>query len=107
MSRTRSSSAAAAVALVLLVSVPASAATPVGFAPYQVYDVASWAESVAIADVTADGLPDVLLSTSYDFNADNDFKLFAFPQMPDGTLGTPVKYATDGQYTDFLSVDTR
>lgn len=103
---TRRSSAAAAVALVLLGSVPASAATPVGFAPYLAYDVASWAESVAIADVTADGLPDVLLTTSYDFNPDNDFKLFAFPQMPDGTLGTPLKYATDGQYSDFLSVDT-
>jgi hypothetical protein len=99
-------SAVVAVALVLLGSAPAAAATPVSFEPYQAYGVASRAESVAIADVTADGLPDVLLSTSSYYDPDSDLKLFAFPQMPDGTLGAPVRYETDGEYGDSMSIDT-
>ncbi len=101
------SPAVAAIALVLLATEPAAATSPVSFAPYQAYPVGSRAESVAIADVTADGLPDVLLTASYGFSdPSNNFRLFVFPQMPDGTLGTPVKYATDGQYSDPMGVDT-
>lgn len=108
MSRTlvRRFSTAAVVAIVLVAAAPAAATTPVSFAPYQAYDVGSWPESVAIADVTDDGRPDVLLSTSYYLDPANDGKLFLFPQMPDGTLGTPLRYATDGQYSDSMGLDT-
>lgn len=102
---TRRFSALAAVAIALLTAAPAAATTPVSFAPYQAYSVGSRAQSVAIADVTGDGSPDVLVSTGWSFNPDNDFKLFEFPQMPDGTLGTPVKYATDAQYGS-MALDT-
>ncbi len=98
-------SALAAVGLVLLAATPAGAVTPVSFAPYQAYFVGSSPQSVAIADVTDDGRPDVLVSTYGYSDPDNDFKLFVLPQMPDGTLGTPVKYATDAQY-GHMALDT-
>ena len=94
------------VAIVLLSAAPAGAAAPVSFAPYQAYFVGSSPESVAIADVTDDGRPDVLLSTRAASDPDNDYKLFVFPQMPDGTLGTPVKYSTDGQFGDHMGLGT-
>jgi hypothetical protein len=93
------------VALVLLAATPAGAVAPVSFAPYQAYFVGSSPQSVAIADVTDDGRPDVLVSTYGYSDPDNDFKLFVLPQMPDGTLGTPVKYATDAQY-GHMALDT-
>jgi hypothetical protein len=95
------SSVIASIAVALLGTVPAAATTPVSFAPYQAYAVGSRAESVAIADVTADGLPDVLLTTSFGSDPSNDLQLFVFPQLPDGTLGTPLKYAI-GQYSEGL-----
>src|SRR4029450_6078337 len=100
MSRTvlRRFSASAALAIVLLAAAPAGAAAPVSFAPYHAYFVGSSPQSVAIADVTDDGRPDVLVSTYGYSDPDNDFKLFVLPQVPDGTLGTPAKYATDAQY---------
>jgi FG-GAP-like repeat len=107
MSRTvlRRFSASAALAIILLAAAPAAATTPVSFAPYQVYSVGSRAQSVAIADVTGDGSADVVLSAGCCFDPDSDFKLLVFPQMPDGTLGTPVKYATDAQYGQ-MALDT-
>jgi hypothetical protein len=99
-------SAPAAVAIVLLAAAPAAATTPVSFAPYQAYPVGSSPQSVAIADVIGDGSPDVLVSTGSSNDPDNNFKLFVFAQMPDGALGTPVKYATDGQYGDLMGLDT-
>jgi hypothetical protein len=98
-------SALAAVGLVLLAAAPAGAAAPVSFAPYQAYFVGSSPQSVAIADVTDDGRPDVLVSTYGYSDPDNDFKLFVLPQMPDGSLGTPAKYATDAQY-GHMALDT-
>lgn len=95
-----------AVGLVLLAAAPAGAAAPVSFAPYQAYFVGSSPESVAIADVTDDGRADVLLSTRAASDPDNDYKLFVFPQMPDATLGTPLKYSTDGQFGDHMALGT-
>jgi hypothetical protein len=99
------SSGGAAVAIALLAAVPAAAAAPVSFTPYQTYPVGSRPESVGIADVTGDGRADVLLATSFGSDPDNDFKLFAFPQMPDGTLGAPLKYSTHAQYYS-IGLDT-
>jgi hypothetical protein len=108
MSRTllRRFSTPTVVAIVLLSAAPAGAAAPVSFAPYQAYFVGSSPESVAIADVTDDGRLDVLLSTRAASDPDNDYKLFVFPQMPDGTLGTPVKYSTNGQFGDHMGLGT-
>jgi FG-GAP-like repeat len=95
-----------AVAIALLAAAPAAATTPVSFAPYQVYSVGSRAESVAVADVTGDGSPDVLYSTSFVSGDPNNFTLFVFPQLPDGTLGTPLSYPTDGQNGYSMALDT-
>ncbi|MEU8259299.1 S8 family serine peptidase [Micromonospora sp. NPDC048999] len=70
------------------------------FAPAQARRVGSWPEAVAIGDVTGDGRNDVVMTTGFYFDAANDYKLFVFPQKPDGTLGMPVKYATGLQYWD-------
>ncbi|MEU3452433.1 S8 family serine peptidase [Micromonospora sp. NPDC006766] len=70
------------------------------FAPFQTRKVGSWPEAVAIGDVTGDGRNDVLLTTSFYFDPANDYTLVVFPQQPDGTLGTPVKYATRLRYGD-------
>jgi hypothetical protein len=76
----------------------ASAPLP-AFFPYDSYGTGSRPESVVIADVTGDGLEDVILNTTKAVTVadpDNDYKLFVFPQQPDGSLGTPVESATSG-----------
>ena len=74
--------------------------TPVPFSPYQAVDVGSWPEAVAVGDVTGDGRSDVLMTTSYYFDAAHDYKLWVFAQQPDGTLAAPVAYPTGLQYAD-------
>ncbi|MGR6316796.1 S8 family serine peptidase [Micromonospora soli] len=74
------------------------------FGPTQSTSTGSWPEAVAIGDVTGDGRNDVVMSTSYYFDATNDYKLFVFPQTSNGTLGTPVTYATGLQYSDNASL---
>ncbi len=69
------------------------------FEPYTAIATGSWPEAVAIGDVTGDGRNDVVLVTSFYFDAANDYKLFVFPQLPDGTLDAPVKYPAAGTYT--------
>ncbi|HEV8603167.1 MAG TPA: FG-GAP-like repeat-containing protein [Gaiellaceae bacterium] len=54
--------------------------------------VGSNPDSVAIGDVTGDGRNDVVLSTSYYFDPQNDYKLFLFRQLPDGTLGSAQRF---------------
>lgn len=70
------------------------------FAAYQSSPTGSWPEAVAVGDVTGDGRDDVVMSTSFYFDATNDYKLFVYAQKPDGTLDAPVKYATGLQYSD-------
>jgi subtilisin family serine protease len=72
---------------------------PALFPTYQATSVGSWPEAVAIGDVTGDGLEDVVMTTSYYFDAANDFHLFVFAQAPDGSLLTPVSYLTAGGYS--------
>jgi len=71
---------------------------PLALAPAQAYAVGSWPESVAVGDFNGDGRNDVALSTSYYFDAANDFKVFLFLQQPDGSLALQARYDTDGQY---------
>ncbi len=68
------------------------------FEPYTAVATGSWPEAVAIGDVTGDGRNDVALVTSFYFDAANDYMLFVFPQLPNGTLDAPVKYPAAGTY---------
>ena len=47
---------------------------------------------MAIGDVTCDGRPDVVLTTTYYFDAANDYHVFVFTQTANGLLGAPVSY---------------
>ena len=77
---------------------------PVAFTPAEAHHVGSWPAGVATADFTGDGRPDVVMSTSYYFDAANDFKLFLFAQRPDGTLAPPLRLGTSGEYGDEMGV---
>ncbi|MGJ0516181.1 MAG: FG-GAP-like repeat-containing protein [Methylomicrobium sp.] len=68
------------------------------FMPYTAMPTGSWPEATAIGDVNGDGLKDVVMTTSYYFDAENDYKLFVFLQAANGQLQTPIKYATQGTY---------
>ena len=71
------------------------------FLPSEEHDVGSWPEAVAVGDVNGDGLNDVVMTTSYYFDPDNDYKIFVFLQSANGILETPVKYdAGDGDSVD-------
>lgn len=59
---------------------------------YTNYPVGSWNEAVAIGDVTCDGRPDVVTTTTYDFDAARDYRVFVFRQLADGSLDAPVSY---------------
>ncbi len=74
------------------------------YLPQDVYDVESRAESVAVADVNGDGHDDVILTTSYSGNPENDFSLIVFPQSPSGALGPFTRYETPGSEDDPMAV---
>jgi hypothetical protein len=57
-------------------------------------------DGVAIADVTGDGRDDLLVQTGYDPGDKNNWKLFVFPSLEDGTLGAATSYPTD-EYNNF------
>lgn len=76
------------------------------FAPYTAIQTGSRPEAVAIGDVNSDGRADVVLTTSYYFDPNNDYRLFVFLQDASGALLPPVKYTTAGTYTNSpLTVD--
>lgn len=70
------------------------------FTPYTAMRTGSWPEAVAIGDVNADGRADVVMTTSYNFDPDSDYRLFVFLQDDSGALLPPVKYTTAGTYTN-------
>lgn len=58
--------------------------------------------AIAIGDVNGDGLDDVVLASTFDFDIDNDHHVFVYLQQPDGSLAEPAKFA----YAEFSgSVD--
>ncbi len=63
------------------------------FGPWTSHHPGSWPEAVAIGDVTADGRPDVVLTTTFYFDPANDYHVFVYPQLPEGTLGLPTGYS--------------
>lgn len=85
---------------------PAAAA---GYAllPYSATMPGSWPEAVAIGDVTGDGRADVVMTTTYYFDAANDYHVFVYPQQLDGTLGAPTSYpyASTANRTGVVLVD--
>lgn len=56
------------------------------FAPARIRYTGSWAEAVAIGDLSGDGRRDIAVSTSYYFDAINDYSVHLFRQGPDGAL---------------------
>ena len=80
--------------------------TPAGgnaFGPHVTRPVGSFAQHVAVADVTGDGRVDALLTTTswsgpY-ADPDKDFRLWLFVQQADGTLAPPLKYSYFGDMT--------
>ena len=85
---------------VALVPAHADAANSGLFAPYAAVSTGSWPEAVQTGDVNGDGLIDVVLTTSYYFDPEHDFKLYVFLQQPDGVLAPPVIYATNSAYSN-------
>ncbi len=76
----------------VIITAPGNVVAPL-FAPYQLIEVGSLSEATAIGDVNGDGLNDVVLTTSFRFDAENDSKVFVFLQNGTGGLSTPVKYS--------------
>lgn len=69
------------------------------FLPYSAYAVGSRPDALAIGDVNGDGVSDVVMTTAYDYDPDNDYCLFVFLQDTQGNLAPPVKYRTSSTYT--------
>jgi hypothetical protein len=95
-SRYRIFRATAATTLVLVgtlaTAVQAGAYVP-EFHPYESYGIGSSPQSVAIADVDADGRNELLATTNYLADPDHDNKLWIYRRMRDGSL-VPTKYDT-------------
>jgi len=70
------------------------------FIPYITIPINASFQALAIGDVNSDGRNDVVTTTSYLGDPDNDFKLFVFLQNTLGLLDPPVKYDTSGIYTN-------
>jgi hypothetical protein len=85
--------------LVLAVLPPATLADGGLFLPYQAITVPSEPDAVAVGDVTGDGRDDIVVTTGFDFDPPNDFRLLVLAQTAAGGLAAPVSYATSGSYT--------
>jgi type VII secretion-associated serine protease mycosin len=72
------------------------------FEPYVGYDPGGEPKWTVIADVTGDGLSDLLTTTSS--YADPKNKLFLYPQNTDGTLAEPTQYPTSGGGTHDMDI---
>lgn len=83
----------------VLVSQPWTFATDPGMFAFPTLVSPQWApEAVAIGDVNGDGLQDVVMSTYFSFDPENDFKLVVYLQRADGTLAEPLRLPTASHY---------
>lgn len=62
------------------------------FNPRIAIDIPSSTESTAIGDVNGDGLDDVIVTTSFSLDPNNDSRLFVLLQDASGNLSEPVNY---------------
>lgn len=60
--------------------------------PYVAAYVGGWPSAVAIGDVTADGRPDVVLTTIISAEPAISLHVFVFAQQADGSLASPASY---------------
>lgn len=99
--RARAGFAALGLGSILALPIGAGSAAATGdlFMPYVAIELPGQPDAVRVADVTGDGREDVVATTGYDFDPENDFQLFVLAQGPDGLLEPPVKYDTSGTYT--------
>ena len=77
-------------------SLPADAADNGLLAPYVVLDPGGEAASVALGDVTGDGLDDVVLTTARADDPAQAYSVWVYPQQADGSLGSPLQTPTTG-----------
>jgi hypothetical protein len=70
------------------------------FYPYVTFPTGSWPEAVAIGDVNGDGRNDVVMTTSFYFDPENDYHIFVFLQNSSGELNPPIKYPTNSSYAN-------
>jgi len=75
------------------------------FYSYEAFPTGSYPEAVAIGDVNGDGRNDVVMTTSWYDDPDNDYKVFVFLQNTSGQLASPVKYSTGETYLTPETVD--
>ena len=77
-------------------TLPADAADSGLLAPYVVLDPGGEAASVALGDVTGDGLDDVVLTTAHADDPAHAYSVWVYPQQADGSLGSPLQTPTTG-----------
>lgn len=53
------------------------------------FDTKEQLSAVEVADVTGDGLPDVIAASLAKGDSENDYRVFIFEQRPDGTMAPP------------------
>lgn len=76
------------------------------FEPYLTKSIGSWPEAVAIGDVNNDGRDDVVVTTSFYIDPENDYHLFVFLQNSSGGLTKPIKYpAGNGKSVDIADLN--
>jgi hypothetical protein len=87
-----------------LLAAASVSAAPTGtqFQSFQAISVGSSPAAVAVGDVTGDGRNDVVMTTDYNFDAANDFRLWVFAQTSSGQLAAPVSYTTGGSYGHWI-----
>jgi type VII secretion-associated serine protease mycosin len=80
------------------------AVLPPDFHPYETLGVPLGGDDTAIADVTGDGLNDVLWTARFDF--ENHDLFFVYPQLATGLLGPPDIHTTNPDFTGYKSIGT-
>ncbi len=78
-------------AAALALSVPAADAA-YRLAPAEIYPIGSWADAAAVGDVNGDGRDDVVVSTTFYFDEENDYHVLVYLQQADGTLAEPLRF---------------
>ncbi|MGZ6230845.1 MAG: FG-GAP-like repeat-containing protein, partial [Syntrophales bacterium] len=69
------------------------------FYPYVNFSTGSSPEAVAIGDVNGDGRDDVVMTTSYGSDPENDYRIFVFLQNSSGGFNPAIKYPINSSYS--------